>query len=70
MDLFNLDKIESVKKLATDPISIATAIEIELDADTSVKIFDLPYFVASRWEAFKGRGKNDYRTSKDFEDLV
>jgi hypothetical protein len=35
-----------------------------------VKIFSLPYFIASKWEAYKGRGNNDYRTSKDFEDLV
>ena len=46
------------------------AIPYVLDNDTIVKIFSLPYFVASKWEAFKGRGKNDYRTSKDFEDLV
>ena len=29
----------------------------------------MSYFIASKWEAFKGRGNNDYRTSKDFEDL-
>jgi hypothetical protein len=46
------------------------AIQYVLDEQTTVQIFSLPYFVASKWEAFKGRGKNDYRTSKDFEDLV
>jgi predicted nucleotidyltransferase len=46
------------------------AIQYVLDGQTTVQIFSLPYFVASKWEAFKGRGKNDYRTSKDFEDLV
>lgn len=46
------------------------AIRYVLDEQTTVQIFSLPYFVASKWEAFKGRGKNDYRTSKDFEDLV
>jgi hypothetical protein len=30
----------------------------------------LPYFIASKWEAHKGRGNNDFRTSKDFEDFV
>ena len=34
------------------------------------KIFTLPYLIASKWEALNGRGNNDYRTSKDFEDLV
>jgi len=33
-------------------------------------IFSLPYFVASKWEAFLSRGKGNYRMSKDFEDLV
>lgn len=52
------------------PDGFATAQEIKLDNETTIKIFTLSYFVASKWEAFKGRGKNDYRTSKDFEDLV
>jgi len=47
-----------------------SAVQYVLDEQTTVQIFSLPYFVASKWEAFKGRGKNDYRTSKDFEDLV
>lgn len=41
-----------------------------LDDQDSVRIFSLPYFIAAKWEAFKNRGKRDYRTSKDFEDLV
>jgi predicted nucleotidyltransferase len=48
----------------------SNAIAYVLDEETSVQIFTLPYFMASKWEAFKGRGKNDYRTNKDFEDLV
>jgi predicted nucleotidyltransferase len=52
------------------PEGFATAQEIQLDEETVIKIFTLPYFVASKWEAFKGRGNNDYRTSKDFEDIV
>ncbi|WP_345954013.1 hypothetical protein [Mucilaginibacter sp. PAMB04168] len=47
-----------------------SAVRYVLDEQTTVRIFSLPYFVASKWEAFKGRGKKDYRTSKDFEDLV
>lgn len=52
------------------PDGFATAQEIQLDDETTIKIFTLPYFVASKWEAFIGRGNNDYRTSKDFEDIV
>ncbi len=52
------------------PEGFATAIPHELEAGTVIRIFTLTYFVAAKWEAFKGRGRNRYRTSKDFEDLV
>jgi predicted nucleotidyltransferase len=52
------------------PEGFANAIDYTLDDKTTIRIFSLPYFVASKWEAYKSRGKNDYRTSKDFEDLV
>ncbi len=35
-----------------------------------IKIFSPPYFIASKLEAFKGRGGNDGRTSTDFEDII
>jgi len=47
-----------------------SAVDYKLDVDTTIKIFSLPYFIATKWEAFKGRGKGDYRTSKDFEDIA
>jgi hypothetical protein len=52
------------------PEGFQTAIAHQLDAETSVKIFALPYFVASKLEAFKGRGAGDFIASTDFEDLV
>lgn len=52
------------------PAGFANAIDVQLDDNNSIRTFSLPYFMATKWEAFKGRGKNDYRTSKDFEDLV
>ncbi|MBD3749949.1 MAG: nucleotidyl transferase AbiEii/AbiGii toxin family protein [Sphingobacteriales bacterium] len=52
------------------PEGFYNAIVKEIDEDNLIKIFSLPYFVATKWEAFLNRGKNDYRTSKDFEDLV
>lgn len=51
------------------PEGFQTAINHRLDEQTEIKIFSLPYFVATKWEAFKGRG-TDFRTSTDFEDLV
>lgn len=38
--------------------------------EEKIKIFSPAYFIASKLEAFKGRGNNDGRTSKDFEDIV
>lgn len=35
-----------------------------------VRILSFPYFLATKLEAFRGRGKNDYFGSKDFEDIV
>ncbi|RZK39855.1 MAG: hypothetical protein EOO90_17380 [Pedobacter sp.] len=52
------------------PDGFANAIDFKLDVDSTIRIFSLPHFMASKWEAFKGRGKNDYRSSKDFEDFV
>lgn len=52
------------------PEGFEQAIDHQLDDQTTIRCFSLPYFIASKWEAFKGRGKNSYRTSKDFEDLV
>ena len=45
------------------------AISIMLD-DDEVKIFSFPYFIATKLEAFKNRGNNDFRFSSDFEDIV
>jgi predicted nucleotidyltransferase len=45
------------------------AINIKID-DCNIKIFSLPYFIASKIEAFKGRGLNNYLFSSDFEDIV
>jgi predicted nucleotidyltransferase len=46
------------------------AIDFEIYNLHTVKIFPAAYFIASKLEAFKSRGKNDGRTSSDFEDIV
>jgi hypothetical protein len=46
------------------------AIEHKVDEYNSVKIFPSPYFIASKIEAFKNRGKGDGRISSDFEDII
>lgn len=52
------------------PAGFVHAIVHEIDERCSIKILSAPYFIASKLEAFKGRGQNDGRTSHDFEDIV
>jgi predicted nucleotidyltransferase len=49
---------------------IQSAMEIELPNKIKIRTFTAPYFIASKIEAYKSRGKNDMRTSPDFEDLI
>lgn len=46
------------------------AIDYVIDEQCTVKILSAPYFIATKLEAFKGRGLNDGRTSQDFEDII
>ena len=41
-----------------------------IDERTTVNIFSSTFFLASKLEAYKGRGNLDGRTSQDFEDIV
>jgi hypothetical protein len=43
--------------------------EVELLEKDKIFIFELPYFIASKLEAFNHRGKDDLRDSQDLEDL-
>lgn len=49
---------------------LKNAIDYVIDDQSTVKIFSAPYFIASKFEAFNSRGKNDGRQSTDFEDIV
>lgn len=40
-----------------------------LVGDSTIRILPVSLFLATKWEAFKGRG-NDPRTSHDFEDII
>jgi len=39
-------------------------------ADYEIRVITAPYFLATKLEAFHGRGRNDFRMSHDLEDLV
>ncbi|MDZ7808354.1 MAG: hypothetical protein U5K71_14760 [Gracilimonas sp.] len=43
---------------------------ISVDGEVSIPRSTLPYYLASKWEAVKNRGKNDWRLSKDMEDII
>jgi len=49
---------------------IRQKIKVDLDTATSVYIFSAPYFIASKMEAFLGRGKGDLYASHDLEDII
>lgn len=50
--------------------AIAAAEEFRLPSGKMIRIFTVPYFLASKMEAFKDRGKNDFLGSRDFEDII
>jgi hypothetical protein len=52
------------------PHGFERATYYNIDKDLSIRIFAPVYFLASKLEAFKSRGQNDGRTSKDFEDII
>lgn len=52
------------------PEGFKNAIDYKIDDITTVKILSVPYFIATKLEAYKGRGSGDGRTSHDFEDIV
>lgn len=41
-----------------------------IDRDQHIHLFEAPYFLATKLDAFKERGSNDGRWSTDFEDIV
>lgn len=52
------------------PDGFKTAMNFHLDENCMVRIFQPAWFIASKLEAFKGRGDKDGRLSSDFEDII
>lgn len=50
--------------------AIEKAEEISLPSGHHIRIVTAPYFLATKLEAFFGRGKGDYMASHDMEDMV
>ena len=50
--------------------AIAHAAPVELEAGLIVNLVTAPYFLATKFEAFDGRGHADYQASHDLEDVI
>jgi len=52
------------------PLAVETATRFNLSDSLAVRLITAPVFVASKLEAFHGRGNRDYLASHDLEDLI
>lgn len=50
--------------------AIAHAVTYQIAEDLTIKLVTAPYFLATKLEAFKTRGNNDFLGSHDFEDII
>ncbi len=50
--------------------AIDSAVRHELSNDQWIHVVSPPYFVATKIEAFNGRGKGDFLESRDIEDII
>lgn len=52
------------------PLALETAQVVSLDEAVSIRLIAAPVFVATKFEAFQGRGKGDFLMSHDLEDII
>jgi hypothetical protein len=50
--------------------AIENANYVQLEKELTIKLVTPPYFLATKIEAFKGRGEGDYMASHDMEDII
>ncbi len=50
--------------------SMKAAVVYRISADLDIRVVTAPYFLATKLEAFRGRGQGDLFASKDLEDVV
>jgi hypothetical protein len=50
--------------------SMKAAVVHRISADLDIRVVTAPYFLATKLEAFRGRGQGDLFASKDLEDVV
>ncbi len=52
------------------PTALASARRHTLPDGTDILVLDAPHFLATKIEAFVGRGRGDFLASKDIEDII
>jgi predicted nucleotidyltransferase len=52
------------------PMAVETAFKISLPNNMTIRLITAPVFLATKLEAFKGRGNGDYMASHDLEDVM
>jgi predicted nucleotidyltransferase len=52
------------------PLAVETATRVTLPNGREIRLITAPVFVATKFEAFHGRGGNDYLASHDLEDII
>ena len=52
------------------PEAIQYAKTLKVDEDIEIRLVTAPYFLATKIEAFIGRGRRDYQCSHDIEDII
>jgi len=50
--------------------AVENAVTYSIDHGISIRLVTVPYFLATKIEAFKSRGNNDFLGSHDFEDII
>ena len=50
--------------------AMESAQRVQLENDLTVRVVTAPFFLGTKLEAFKGRGRNDYFASHDLEDVI
>jgi hypothetical protein len=50
--------------------ALASATWVSLPSGRQIRLASAPALIATKFEAFKGRGHGDYRASRDLEDIV
>ena len=52
------------------PLAVESAQWVKLDDDLAIRLITAPVFIATKFEAFKGRGNGDFLMSHDLEDII